>query len=87
MAGVAPGQVLAVGDSQNDADMLDGKLGFQAATVANADPEIAKVVEAAGDYLARSPRSLGVAEIVRKVMGAGGLTHEVIPGERISQTP
>lgn len=61
--------VFAVGDSHNDLCMLDGRFGFQSGTVANADPEIQEVIRQNGGPIAGQPTSLGVAELVRNLMG------------------
>lgn len=61
-------RVFAVGDSHNDLEMLDGKLGFLSGTVANADPEIQDVIRRCGGPIASKPTSLGVAELVRGLM-------------------
>lgn len=65
-------RVFAVGDSHNDLCMLDGRFGFQAGTVANADPEIQGVIRQNGGPIASQPTSLGVAELVRGLMGENG---------------
>jgi hydroxymethylpyrimidine pyrophosphatase-like HAD family hydrolase len=57
-----PGQVLAIGDTLNDAAMLDGRRGFRAATVANADGEIKAMVRHGGGYIAGERRGAGVLE-------------------------
>jgi len=51
---IEPSQVLAVGNSQNDEDMLDGRYGFQSATVSNAEG------------IAQLPLGGGVAEILTR---------------------
>jgi len=61
---VSPSNVLAIGDSSNDLSMLDGKLGFQPATVANADEIVKHVVATHGGYVASKPRGAGVVEIM-----------------------
>lgn len=72
---VPVGQVFAVGDSHNDLEMLDGKLGFRSGTVANADPSIQEIVRAGGGPVASLPTSLGVAELVQSLLSANGSTH------------
>ncbi|SDS85387.1 HAD family hydrolase [Microlunatus soli] len=66
--GVAPAQVLAFGDNINDLPMLDGRYGFAAATVANAVPEIQRVVRAGGGRLATRASGAGVAELLREAV-------------------
>lgn len=63
--GIPPGQVLAIGDSLNDASMLDGHLGFRVATVGNADEHIATIVRRAGGYVAAARLGEGVIEILQ----------------------
>jgi HAD superfamily hydrolase (TIGR01484 family) len=46
--GWEPDQMLCIGDSANDRDMLDGRFGFKSAAVANAEPEIKTVVRKNG---------------------------------------
>ncbi|HEU5316693.1 MAG TPA: HAD family hydrolase [Chloroflexota bacterium] len=62
--GIAPDQVLAVGDSANDFSMLDGRLGFRAGAPANADEAIKEAVRAQGGYVAQERIGLGVLEIL-----------------------
>lgn len=65
--GIAPEQVLAIGDGFNDRPMLDGRHGLQAATLANAIPEVQGWVTAAGGQVASGERGNGVAEILRQL--------------------
>ena len=60
-----PTQILAIGDSQNDEAMLDGRYGFQAATVGNADEEIKRIVARRGGYIAAGKLGEGVIEILK----------------------
>lgn len=69
--GLAPGQVLAIGDSLNDLTMLDGKLGMHSGAVGNADPMVKQEVEAAGGMVATQPAGAGVAEILRHYQQEG----------------
>jgi len=62
---LAPEQVLAIGDSLNDLQMLDGKLGMHGGAVGNADPAVKQAVEAAGGVVATQPASRGIGEILR----------------------
>lgn len=68
--GLAPAQVLAVGDRHNDVGMLDGALGLRAACVGNSVPEIKELVAAGGGYVAQAAVGAGVAEIVGQVLAA-----------------
>lgn len=65
---ISPNEVLVIGDSGNDVDMLDGRYGFRSATVSNADPEIKDVVKKNGGYVARNPISRGVIEIIDELI-------------------
>ncbi len=62
---LAPQQVLAIGDSLNDLQMLNGKLGMHSGAVGNADPTVKQAVAAAGGIVATQPAGAGVAEILR----------------------
>jgi len=62
--GLGPGEILAVGDSGNDRDLLDPGRGFRTATVANADPDIKALVRAGGGYLSPEARGDGVRDII-----------------------
>jgi len=62
---LAPQQVLAIGDSLNDLQMLDGKLGMYSGAVDNADPTVKQAVAAAGGIIATQTAGAGVAEILR----------------------
>jgi HAD superfamily hydrolase (TIGR01484 family) len=66
--GIAPDEVLAIGDSLNDVSMLDGRYGLRSAAVANADPVVKKAVERSGGLIAENPGGDGVAEIIRKLV-------------------
>jgi len=68
-AGIPPEQVLAVGDSENDRTMLDGRYGFQAATVSNADEAIRRLLEERGGYIAEGAYGAGVAEVIYRALG------------------
>jgi HAD superfamily hydrolase (TIGR01484 family) len=63
--GIEPAAVLAVGDSRNDEDMLDGTNGFQAATTSNAEEVIKAIVHHRGGYVASLPFGRGVLEILK----------------------
>ena len=66
--GLAPEEVLVIGDSGNDISMLDGDYRFRLATVSNAEAEVKKSVKTHGGYIASKPRSKGVIEIVKKMI-------------------
>ena len=66
--GLAPNQILAVGDSHNDLSMLDGTYGFLSATVANADEEILRAVGSANGILTPHRSSLGVAWLLEALV-------------------
>lgn len=68
--GVAPGDVLAIGDSDNDRTMVDGRLGFRSATVANATPGIKDAVRRAGGTIAEAPIGIGVATVLGELLRA-----------------
>lgn len=65
---ISPDEVLVIGDSGNDRDMLDGRFGFRSATVSNADPEIKEIVKSNGGYVAENPISKGIIEIINKLI-------------------
>lgn len=69
--GLRPEQVLAVGDSLNDVDMLDGRFGFAGAAVSNAAPAVKAAVAARRGIIAGSPAGLGVAEIIAHYRSQG----------------
>lgn len=64
--GIDPVQVLAVGNAQNDEDMLDGRYGFCSATVKNAEENIKRVVLNNNGYIAKLPLGSGIAEILTR---------------------
>lgn len=66
--GLQPENVLVVGDSDNDINMLDGHLGFLSATVSNADPAVKECVAKCGGYVVSQPVSKGFIEIVKKLV-------------------
>ncbi len=69
--GIPQDRVMAIGDSLNDLDMLNGEHGFFPVAVANAEPTIKAVVERAGGLLATQPASDGVAEAVWWALNKG----------------
>jgi len=62
--GFHPHQVLAIGDSLNDLDMLDGALGLRSGAVGNAEEAVKQVVRRAGGVIASRPAGEGVIEII-----------------------
>ncbi len=70
MLGILPERVMAIGDSLNDFDMLNGEHGFFPVAVANAEPEIKAAVEKAGGLVTRRPASDGVAEAIEWALQA-----------------
>ena len=63
--GIAPGEVLACGDSANDYSMMDGRLGFRSGAPGNAEEGIKAGVRAAGGYVAEERIGMGVLEVLR----------------------
>ncbi len=61
-------QVLAIGDSQNDEDMLDGKFGFLTAVPSNADEKIKEMVDKNGGYIALHPTEKGTVEAINSFL-------------------
>lgn len=66
---LAPRSILAVGDSSNDLDMLDGHFGFSSAAVANAEPAIKEAVLKNKGYIASTCCGDGLAETIEKFCG------------------
>jgi len=66
--GLSPEEVLAVGDSQNDLSMLDGRFGFRAATPANGEDIVKEAVRRNGGYVASQPVARGTCEILEKLV-------------------
>lgn len=62
--GIRPERVMAIGDSMNDLDMLNGEHGFFPVAVANAEPEVKEAVRKAGGMVTSKPASDGVAEAI-----------------------
>jgi hydroxymethylpyrimidine pyrophosphatase-like HAD family hydrolase len=60
-------QILAIGDHQNDLDMLDGRAAAWVGCPADADAEVQAVVRDAGGIVARGEHAQGTAEILRQV--------------------
>ncbi|MGC4189766.1 MAG: HAD family hydrolase [Thermomicrobiales bacterium] len=67
--GIPPANTLAIGDSANDLDMLDGRFGFHAATVGNADSVVKEIVQQRGGHIAEGHAGRGVIEILEKLVG------------------
>jgi len=68
--GLKPEEVVAVGNSHNDASMLDGRMGFFPACPANADEEIIELVRKNGGIVAQQSYGWGVAEIIERLLTA-----------------
>jgi len=62
-------EVLAVGDSHNDLEMLIS--GVVSATTNNADEMIKEVVRQTGGLISSLDHSLGVGQIIQRVVGTG----------------
>lgn len=62
--GLEPQQVLAIGDSYNDLDMLDGHLGIWPGAVGNAAERVKDAVRQAGGVVATKVAGAGVEEIL-----------------------
>jgi len=65
---IPPQQVLAIGDSHNDEDMLNGKYGFIPAAPSNAEEGIKQLVKKKNGYIASRPEGDGVIEIVSSLL-------------------
>ena len=65
--GLKPEEVIAIGDSNNDMPMLDGRMGFFSTCPANADEEILELVRRNGGIVAERNYGMGVAEIMDRV--------------------
>jgi hydroxymethylpyrimidine pyrophosphatase-like HAD family hydrolase len=61
---------MAIGDSINDLDMLNGEHGFFPVAVANAEIEVKEAVKKAGGMVTKSPASDGVAEAIEWALGS-----------------
>ncbi len=67
--GIQPHQVLAIGDSLNDLDMLDGTWRFQCGAVGNADPLLKEAVARAGGLVVEGAAGVGVVQVLRAFLG------------------
>ncbi len=63
-AGIQPTEILTMGDSLNDSDMLDDLYGFEAATVSNADPRVLDLIKSRNGYIAKGVAGEGVRETI-----------------------
>ncbi len=63
--GIDPESVIAIGDSVNDMDMLDGTFGFFPVAVANAEGEVKEAVLRVGGLVTKEPASRGLSEAIR----------------------
>lgn len=80
--GIAPEEVLAVGDSLNDLSMLDGRFGLRGGAVGNADPIVRAAVERAGGSTACGRASYGLLEILDRHAASDCLPGHTIEEER-----
>jgi len=60
--------VLAIGNSTNDEDMLDGRFNFFPAAPANAEEQVKKTVLRAGGYVSKASYTSGVADIIESLL-------------------
>ena len=67
--GLKPEEVIAIGDSNNDMPMLDGRMGFFPACPANADEEVKNIVRTRHGFVATQNYGMGVAEIMDRTFG------------------
>lgn len=56
-------EILVVGDNLNDLSMMNPQLGFQCATVGNADPVVTEFVRERGGFVAEAGITRGVMQI------------------------
>ena len=63
-----PGEVIAVGDTLNDLDMLDGRYGFYSAAVGNADEKIKEAVRKNKGFIADKRADQGIFQIITEVI-------------------
>lgn len=61
-------ELLAVGDSANDRDMLDGRFGYYPVAVNNAEPPVKVWVREAGGRVLEDPGGPGVVNLVRRLL-------------------
>ncbi|MGI6150833.1 MAG: HAD family hydrolase [Christensenellales bacterium] len=71
--GVQPCEVLTMGDSLNDWDMLANLYGFEAATVSNADPRVLDLIKSRNGYIAKGVAGEGVRETIEYYRAHGRL--------------
>jgi len=64
--GLRPEEIIAIGDSNNDRTMLDGKIGFFPACPANADEEIMDLVREKSGLIAKKNYGWGVVEVIKQ---------------------
>lgn len=65
---LSPGEILAIGDSHNDIDMLNGRYGFVPAAPSNAEEEVKSLVKSKNGYVASLAEGKGVIEIVNLLL-------------------
>ncbi len=66
--GIRREEVLVIGNSGNDLSMLNGNHGFYPATVSNGEEMIKRTVLQHNGYIATSPLSKGIVEIINNVV-------------------
>lgn len=64
--GVPHGRILAVGDQQNDLDMLDGRCAAFVGCPGDADAEVKSAVERAGGWIADAPGAAGTSALIHR---------------------
>lgn len=64
--------VLAVGDSANDDDMLDGRFGYASAAVNNAESKAKEWVRDAGGAVLKEPGGTAVVKLLRYLLESTG---------------
>ena len=61
-----PARILALGDQQNDVDMLDGRSAACVGCPADADPAAQAAVRRAGGWIADHPGPAGTCQLIRR---------------------
>lgn len=64
--GIPPERVVAVGDSHNDVDMLDGRYGYASGCPANAESCVKQAVLANSGVVSELPNGRGVVDVLRR---------------------
>ncbi|MFP4686850.1 MAG: HAD-IIB family hydrolase [bacterium] len=63
-----PRGILCFGDSMNDRDMLDGRYGFRAAAVANAEAQLKKIVRENGGIVSKLSAGYAVVDCLEQLL-------------------